>query len=75
MTNLTEIVQENAEKTIKMFAGSYAVNLVYDEKSVEFIDNFINESGSKYNDEQRNKLIEFLGSFLGECMRRNYGGS
>jgi hypothetical protein len=57
-----------------MFAGSHNINLVYDEKSVEFLDNFINESGAKYNEKQKEKLIDFLGSFLGECIRRNYGG-
>lgn len=75
MTNLSESVLENAENTIMMFGRSHNVNLAYDEKSVRFLDDFINESSSKYNEEQRNKLVEFLGSFLGECVRRTYGGS
>lgn len=75
MTSLPEIVKQNAETTIKMFAESHNINLVYDEKSVEFLDGFINESGSKYNEEKRNRLVEYLGSFLGECIRRNYMGS
>jgi len=72
--NLPENVKQNAEQTIKMFAGSHNLTLDYDEKSVEFLDGFINESGSKYNEQQREQLVNFLGSFLGECICKNYGG-
>lgn len=72
--NLPENARQNAAHTIKMFAGSYNVTLGYDEKSVEFLDSFINENGSKYSDKQKEQLVNFLGSFLGECIRENYGG-
>lgn len=72
--SLSVDIKQNAEDTIKMFAGSHQKNLKYDEEGVKFLDEFINESGSKFNDAQKDQLIRFLGAFLGECVRLNYGG-
>jgi hypothetical protein len=72
--NWAENAKRNAEHTIKMFAGSHNVELDYNEKSIEVLDDFINQSGQKFNDKQREQLIDFLGSFLGEVIRVNYGG-
>lgn len=75
MKNLPEIVEQKAAETIKMFSSSHRVSLDYDENSVKFLDDFINKSGFKYNEKQRSQLVEILGAFLGESIRRNYGGS
>ena len=73
--NLQENVKQNAEHTIKMFERSHNMTLNYDEKSIKFVDDFINQSGYKFDDKQKEQLINFLGSFLGECIRQNYGGN
>lgn len=73
--SLSESTKRNAALTIKMFAESHTVVLDYDEKSIQFLDDFINQSGSKYNENQQSQLADFFGSFLGECIRKIYGGN
>jgi hypothetical protein len=73
--SLTEDARKNADLTIRMFVSTHGLTLDYDERSVEAVGRFIEESGAKFDDSQRAQLVNFLGSFFGECVRRNYGGT
>lgn len=55
-----------------MFAKIHNARLDYNENSIEVLNDFINQSGQKFNDIQREQLIDFPGSFLGEVIRVNY---
>jgi hypothetical protein len=72
--NNVEMIQANAELVIKTFAENNDVKLDYDEKSVEWMDGYIERNRLKWDAETAEKLSNVLGSFLGESIRRNYGG-
>ena len=50
------------------------LNLKYDAPSVRFIEGFIERNKSSFDGEEREGLINSLGSFLGQCIIENYGG-
>lgn len=51
------------------------LNLEYDQKSVEYLEGFIERQRERWSkDGKKEGLINSLGSFLGECMIKNYGG-
>lgn len=68
------MIQANAELVVKTFAENNDVKLDYDEKSVEWMDGYIERNRLKWDAETAAKLSNVLGSFLGECIRRNFGG-
>ncbi len=72
--NLSERVEKNAELTIRMFAETQGVDLACDEDAIAIIDRFIAESGPEITENQQDQPVDFIGSFLGECVRRNHGG-
>jgi len=50
------------------------LNLDYDEKSVKFIEDFIERQWNNFNSEQRNGIVNSIGLFVGQCIIKNYGG-
>jgi enoyl-[acyl-carrier-protein] reductase (NADH) len=50
------------------------LNLDYDTKSIKFIEEFIERQKNNFDSEQRQGLINSLGSFVGQCIIKNYGG-
>jgi len=58
----------NAELAIKTF------DLKYDEESVKWIDEFVERLRKSSHQSGVDKLISVLGSFVGECARREFGG-
>lgn len=50
------------------------LNLEYDTKSVKFIEEFIERQRNNFDREQRQGLINSIGSFIGQCIIKNYGG-
>lgn len=50
------------------------LNLDYDTKSVKFIEEFIERQKNNFDNEQREGLVNSIGSFIGQCIIRNYGG-
>lgn len=50
------------------------LNLKYDADSVKFIEGFIERNKSGLDEEESRGLINSLGSFLGQCIIKNYGG-
>jgi hypothetical protein len=60
---------ENLAETVRQ-----QLNLEYNGDSVKFIEGFIERNKSNLSKEEINGLINSLGSFLGQCIIKNYGG-
>jgi hypothetical protein len=73
MDNL-ERIKANARMVIKTFSENNNVSLGYDEDSVAWLDGYIERNRQNWDEQTRESLTSVLGSFLGECIRRNYGG-
>jgi len=70
-----EMIQRNADLVIQSTYQQFGVTLSYDEESVEWLDDHIEELREKnYPQDDINMLINVLGSFYGECIRQQYGG-
>ena len=50
------------------------LNLDYDTKSVKFLEEFIERQRNNFDSEQRKGLVNSIGSFVGQCVIKNYGG-
>lgn len=50
------------------------LNLNYDMNSVKFVEGFIERQRNNFDSEQREGLINSIGSFVGQCIIINYGG-
>lgn len=59
---------------IKTFGENNGVVLDYDEDSVVWLDGYIEHNRRNWDAPMTEKLASVLGSFLGECIRRNFGG-
>lgn len=70
MDNL-EAIKANAALVLKTFEQQ---NLGYDEESVAWLDGYIERNRQNWDEQGAEKLVNILGSFLGECIRLNYGG-
>ena len=73
MENIERIIA-NAELVVNTFAAQNSVDLDFDENSVEWLDGYIERNRQNWDAEMAEKLTGVLGSFLGECIRRNFGG-
>ena len=74
--DLTELekIQANAELVIRIMREDGDVELKYDQASVKWIDEFIERHRKNFDQHATNHLVSILGSFVGECLRREYGG-
>jgi hypothetical protein len=70
MENL-EAIKANAALVLKTFEQQ---NLAYDEASVKWLDGYIERNRLDWDETGAEKLVSILGSFLGECIRLNFGG-
>jgi hypothetical protein len=70
MNNL-EAIKANAALVLKTFEEQ---NLGYNEESVAWLDGYIERNRHDWDEASAEKLSGILGSFLGECIRLNYGG-
>lgn len=70
MTN-EEAIAANAELVKNTFE---AQELAFDERSVEWLDGYIERNRENWDDQGKKKLSNTLGAFLGECIRANFGG-
>ena len=77
MTDLTpvEMIQRNAELVIETM-NRRGAHLNYDLQSVQWIDGYIERQREHNPSHEANidGLTNTLGSFLGECIRRQFGG-
>jgi hypothetical protein len=69
-----ERIKANAALVLETFGKNNNVELDYDESSVEWLDGYIERNRHNWDAETAERLSSVLGSFLGECLRRNFGG-
>jgi hypothetical protein len=69
-----EQIAANAELVIEQVGKLLGVSLDYDEKSLEWLDGYIDRNRKNFDEEMKDKLVSVFGSFLGECVCRNYDG-
>ena len=69
-----ENIKRNAELVIKIFGENNGIDLGYDSDSVKWLDGFIERQRENADDEKIQSLSGVLGSFLGECIIKNFGG-
>lgn len=74
---LDEKLKINADLVIKHLSQHAGFELGFNEESVEWIDGFIERQRNRedFDPEPLGGLVSNLGSFLGECMCREFGGS
>ena len=62
-----------ARDLIDTFSREMNVNLAYDEQSLEYLDGYIARMRERMGG-QYSGTVNFIGSFLGECIIANFGG-
>jgi hypothetical protein len=75
---MIEHIQANARITIEQLRSISGIDFGYNIESVEWLEGYIERlrlAGEFQNGAKKEKLISVLGSFLGECIVRCYGGS
>ena len=70
-----EAIRQNAEIIVNQFASQLDVELGYNSDSVKWLDGYIERNRTKIREETRDKLINIFGSFLGECMKKEFDGN
>jgi hypothetical protein len=74
---MIEHIQANAEMTIQQLRPLSRMDFGYTPESVNWLEGYIErlrQSGKFTDEATRRKLVSVLGSFLGECIVRCYGG-
>ncbi|MEP6754201.1 MAG: hypothetical protein ABJA67_01770 [Chthonomonadales bacterium] len=66
----------NAEMVVQQMRPLSGLPFDYDAESVEWLDGFINRQRTRedLNDAKFNGIVSCAGSYVGECIIRNYGG-
>lgn len=72
--NEFENIRLNAELVVKTLGENNGVNLAFDEDSVKWLDGYVERNRENWDVQTKEKLSGVLGSFLGECIRLNFGG-
>src|SRR2546430_4448950 len=67
-------ISHNAATFIEVARAKLGVNLAYNEQSVAWVDGYIERNRQHLDERTLDALINFIGPFLGECIRRRYGG-
>jgi len=68
-------VSRNANVAIRMFAEIEGHTLGFDEDSIRIVDEFVNTKVGVFADQILSNMVSVLGAFLGECVRKNWGGT
>jgi hypothetical protein len=66
-------IEANAALVLAAISRETGQPARYDEAAVAWVDDFI-EGMQEQPDSKKEKFIDTLGSFLGECVRQTYGG-
>lgn len=75
---MEEHIRANAELVVGQVRQLSGADLGYTQESVKWLEGYIERlriSGEFDDGETKNKLTSVFGSFLGECIVRNYGGA
>jgi len=77
LDEFTKQMSDSAQSCIEHFKGKYGNRLDFSVKSLELIDNILDEASDFYEEmkeTQKKWLISSVGSYIFEVARRNYGG-
>ncbi len=73
MTEL-ERIKFNADMIIKEMSEAAGFELGYDDQSIKWFDEFIERRRGTFDEKLTNAMIHYIGAYLGECLRRRFGG-
>jgi hypothetical protein len=63
-----------AEQLVKQFAEGKVANLTFDLEGVRWVDGYINRNRRGFPRGERERLVSYLGAFVGECIIAIHGG-
>ena len=68
-------IYEYAARVLKIIQSELGADIGYDINGVQWLDKVINGQYVTVPDEHNANFVNQWGSYLGECIRQNYGGS
>lgn len=71
---MVDRIRANAEMVVSVAAKQLGAAVGYDEAGVRWLDGYIQRQHEQGNPANREGLVSTLGSFLGECIIRTFGG-
>ena len=71
---MVDRIRSNAEMVVSVAAKQLGEGVGYDEAGVRWLDGYIQQQHEQGNPANRDGLVSTLGSFLGECIIRTFGG-
>ncbi|WP_020474751.1 hypothetical protein [Zavarzinella formosa] len=71
---MADRIRENAELVVSVARKQLAVDVGYDEAGVRWLDGYIQRQHEQGDPANRDGLTNTLGSYLGECIVRSFGG-
>ena len=71
---MEEQIKEFAESFVTKCSERVGVNLQYDRDSVAWVSDYIERVRLHLDEASLDGLVNWIGSFLGECLIGNYGG-
>jgi hypothetical protein len=71
---MVDRIRANAELVVSVAARQLGEAVWYDEAGVRWLDGYIQRQHEQGDPANRDGLVSTLGSFLGECIVRTFGG-
>ena len=71
---MVDRIRANAELVVSVAAKQLGEAVGYDEAGVRWLDGYIQRQHEQGDPAKRDGLVSTLGSFLGECIVRSFGG-
>jgi hypothetical protein len=71
---MVERIQANAELVVNVARNQLGEEVGYDEAGVRWLDGYIQRQHEQGDPADRPGLVSTLGSYLGECIIRSFGG-
>lgn len=72
---MVDRIRANAELVVSVAARELGESVGYDEAGVRWLDGYIQRQHEQGDPTIRDGLVSTLGSFLGECIVRSFGGA
>lgn len=72
--SMVDRIRANAEQVVSAATAEVGEPVGYDEDGVRWLDEFIQDQHEQGDPADRRALVNNLGSYLGECIVRSFGG-
>ncbi len=72
---MVDRIRANAELVVSVARDQLGEKVWYDEAGVRWLDGYIQRQHEQGNPANRDGLVSTLGSYLGECIIRSFGGA